>query len=108
MGSVEAKCTVPLKSVTRLPWTSAAVTVGVSNEPATVEPGRLESSSRAAVPCRTSVEAEPAMVGRTVSAAETDCVPAVPNCTETVLTPRFAGTNKASGMGNARGSLPVK
>src|SRR5438105_12201331 len=71
-GSVELKWIVPVKSVTALPRLSTAVTVGVSSAPATVDDGMRARTRRAAGPCCTSVEVEPATEGRTVSLADRD------------------------------------
>ena len=108
VGSVELTWIVPAKSVTRLPWLSTDVTEGVSKVPATVEEGMPARRRRAAGPCSTNVVAEPEIDGLTVSLADSDCTPAVPNLTVTILTPRSAGRKDASGIKEACASLFVK
>jgi len=101
IGSVEAKCTVPVKSVATLPWLSAAVTVAASVVPAMVESGMPASTSCAAGPCSTCVFLNPVIEEVSVSVAESVCSPAVPNWTVTTLLPRSAGPKSVSGIGDA-------
>src|SRR2546423_9776560 len=97
LGSVEVQCTVPRKSVATLPSVSSAVTVGVSSVPATVDGGTPARTRRAAGAGLTSVDAEPAIAGVTVSLAGNDWGPAVANCRLTTVAPKDAGAERAAG-----------
>jgi hypothetical protein len=110
LGSVEARCTVLAKSVTTLPCLSTAVTMAVSGVPATVDAGMPVTTRLAAGPCTTWVTAgiEVAIDGVKVSAAASDCWPAVANCTATTFVPRSTGLNGRSGIAGAPRSLFVK